>query len=151
MSERAMDWSVRHVCRCGHSPELHAANRYACILRYNREGCGMSVARGRQRCGCQRYREARWLELHSPIRHLAVRLWWKVPVRAAWWVIEQIRKARPDLRYCDLVESVLPIDDPSRQDDYRSAWSCLCDVMLPTDARPPSGRFCYCREWGIDE
>lgn len=130
-------------CRCGHSPILHASKRYACVIRFNRwpmRGMrGETVAN--RSCDCQRYREARWLDDHSPWRHLAVRLWWRTPERLAYWIINHW--PIPGRCWCDLFDSVEPIRDRRKREDYTRAFSCLCDAPLPTDAGVPDGR-CYC-------
>lgn len=130
-------------CRCGHAPLLHASKRYACVIRLNRYPMtGLrSETPDRRTCDCQRYREARWIDEHSPARHLAVRLWWSLPPKVAFWIIDHW--PLPHRCWCDLWSSFEPISDPTRQQDYRGAFSCLCDAPLPTDAGRPTGN-CYC-------
>lgn len=131
------------TCRCGHLRELHASSRYACIRRFEyRPGNHLSHrADDPRHCDCDRFRRARWLDQHSPWRHLAVRAWWATPRRLALWIINHW--PIPGRCWCDLWSSYEPIEDPRRQYEYRGRWQCLCDAPLPIDAGVPDGR-CYC-------
>lgn len=129
-------------CRCGHSPELHASNRFACIMRYDSwPDRHMHRQRGPRSCECSLYREARWFDLHSWWRHAAVRLWWSLPTKHRWWIVDHWPiKGRCT---CDLCDSVLKAE-PEWRADYLGQWTCLCDFPLPIDAGVPMRGRCYC-------
>lgn len=137
------------VCRCGHNRNLHTPGGFACIMRWDtyramRLGYGAETLHPRiatSGCACVKFRRARWIEEHSPWRHVAVRLWWATPPKIALWIIDHW--PIPGRCWCDLWSSYEPIHDPIRQRDYQGQYSCLCDAPLPTDAGVPDGH-CYC-------
>lgn len=131
------------VCRCGHYRHLHLSDRYACALRMDLDRRWWRIYQHSarlDRCPCQHFRLARWRDEHDLWRHVAAPLWLALPARAAWWVIDHW--PIPGRCHCDLVEAVLPIEDPERRYDY----ACGCDVPLPTDAGKPRPGWCYCPE-----
>lgn len=107
---------TRNVCSCGHLPELHASNRFACIMRYDPWPDRRHMHRefGPRSCECTLYREARWLDLHSWWRHAAVRLWWSLSTKLRWWIVDHWPiKGRCT---CDLCDSVLKAEPEWRAD-----------------------------------
>jgi len=102
------------VCRCGVYMHLHPTSQ--CDLR----------------------RKARWWHQHYLHRHIAVRIWWSLSDKARWAIAHRMASDKRD--WCDLVDSVIAAGQDRRGDCYDD----LCDVPLPTDARPVVPGRCYC-------
>ena len=67
--------------------------------------------------------------------------WLAIPEGWRWAVVFQMHKRRPDLCWCEFVDSAY-ID--IKKDDFRGANGCGCDVPLPTEVGAPRPGWCYC-------
>ena len=142
------------VCRCGHYRELHYSGRYACQLRYEwslDRRPRLDSYRGRpDSCAsnCTRFRPARWIDEHSPWRHVIVPLWWALPARVRWRACEAFdRLTKERLCWCNMVDSALRAD-PDYREDYSGDWGCPCSFPMPWDAGTPYR--CYCSDVRAD-
>lgn len=95
------------------------------------------------RANCPRPTTNWWWVEHSASRHVKAWVWLRLSSRTRWQVIGWVHDRRPDLCWCDLVDSAVRAGGEYRA-DYAGEWGCLCDVLLPTDAGPPRPGHCYC-------
>lgn len=108
-------------CRCGVYEYAHRAGR----------GCGNYHKASRLRL---------WRTDHHLRRHVAGWIWLSLPSKWRWRIINWFN--RDGVCWCDLVGAAHGPD--TFRADYRRPNGCLCDVPLPTDARPPRPGECYC-------
>jgi hypothetical protein len=108
-------------CRCGVYESAHLAGRTSCNYR---KGGRLHL----------------WRMDHLLHRHIAGWLWLSLPSKWRWRIIEWFQ--RPGVCWCDLVNAAHGPDH--FRSDYKRPYGCLCEVPLPTDARPPRPGECYC-------
>ena len=90
---------------------------------------------------CEKPRLSFWWDRHFLWRHIIGGIWLALTDRHRFDLATRYHARRPHLCWCDLVDAAyLDI----KRDDYRGEWGCLCDVPLPTDAKEPRPRGCYC-------
>jgi hypothetical protein len=91
---------------------------------------------------CNGFRASWWFDRHYAHRHLIGAIWLALPEKRRWDYVGWLHKRRPNLCWCDLVDAAY-LD--AKADDYRKPNGCLCDMSLPSDAKPPRPSGCYCK------
>lgn len=95
-----------------------------------------------------------WFRDHDTIwAHIKAWAWMNLRTgRSRMAYIDRLYKRRPDLCWCNLIDSWWAAE-PLMRSDYKKPNGCVCDFPMPAVARVrPSDTTCYCAPiWGESE
>lgn len=91
---------------------------------------------------CAKSRYSYWWDRHNLIPHVVVPIWWRLPKRTQWAVVEFLADHPYTRCWCDLVDCVMRAE-PQWRNDYTGDNGCACDFQLPWQVKRPHGD-CYC-------
>lgn len=85
-----------------------------------------------------------WLLDHDLPHHVRAWAWWRLTTeRMRWRIAERLHRRRPDLCWCEMVDSIL-LQGAPRDYDRRYPYGDLCNVPVLHQVRPFVPGRCYC-------